>query len=60
MQTITNHEVKKYIKAGYAALGENRKHVELLANIETITGYNNLDAMLEIPEISGFPELNSL
>lgn len=48
----TPYALQKFIRAAQLVYGENIAHVELLANIETITAYNNFSEMLKIPEIS--------
>ncbi len=48
----TPYALKKYLAATKLVFSpEEREEVRFLVNIETITGYNNLDAMLELPEI---------
>ena len=48
----TPYALKKYLAATKLVFSpEEREEVCFLVNIETITGYNNLDAMLELPEI---------
>lgn len=45
------YAMKKYIQSTQLAFPEEeRKELEFLINIETITGFNNLDAILELPE----------
>jgi len=47
----TPYALKKYIKSAKMAFPEcERKEVKLLINIETITGYNNLEEILSIEE----------
>ena len=47
----SSYALKKYIQATKLAFPEEeRSEVAFLINVETITGYNNIDAMLEIPE----------
>jgi hypothetical protein len=48
----TPYALKKYLAATKLVFSpEEREEVCFLVNIETITGYNNLDAMFELPEI---------
>ena len=48
----TPYALKKYLAATKLVFSpEEREEVCFLINIETITGYNNLDAMLALPEI---------
>lgn len=47
----TPYALQKFIKAAQMVYGERIDNVELLVNIETITAYNNFDAMLAVPEI---------
>lgn len=47
----SSYALKKYIKSTKLAFPEDeRKDISFLINIETITGYNNIDAILEMPE----------
>lgn len=47
----TPYAMKKYIQATkFVFPEEEREDIHFLMNIETITGYNNLEAMLQIPE----------
>jgi len=47
----TPYALKKYMQAAQFAFHEDeREDVSFLINIETITGFNNFDAMMEIPE----------
>ncbi len=48
----TPYALQKFIRAAQLVYGDRIEDVELLVNIETITAYNNFDAMMEIPEIS--------
>lgn len=46
------YAMKKFIHATKQAFSENeRERLSLFVNMETITGYNNLDAILSTPEI---------
>ena len=48
----TPYALKKYLGATKLVFSEEeREEVSFYINIETITGYNNLDAMLALPEI---------
>ena len=48
----TPYALKKYLAATKLVFSaEEREEVCFFVNIETITGYNNLDAMLALPEI---------
>src|SRR3990167_6791166 len=47
----TPYAMQKFIRAAQLIYGERIENVELLANIETITAYNNFSDMLAIPEI---------
>lgn len=47
----TAYALQKFIKSAQLVYGERLDNVELLVNIETITAYQNFDAMLAIPEI---------
>lgn len=47
----TPYALQKFIKAAQLIYGDRIENVELLANIETITAYNNFSDMLKIPEI---------
>lgn len=47
----SSYAMKKYIQSTKLAFPEDeRKEISFLINVETITGYNNVDAMLELPE----------
>jgi 4-hydroxy-2-oxoheptanedioate aldolase len=47
------YALKKFLSSLRLAFPEiERKEVKFLINIETITGYNNFDEMLKLPEIS--------
>jgi len=47
----SSYALKKYIQSTRLAFPEDeRDEVDFLINVETITGYNNVDAMLELPE----------
>jgi len=47
----TPYALQKFIRAAQMVYGNNFDQIELLVNIETFTAYQNLDAMLKIPEI---------
>ena len=47
----TPYAMQKFIRAAQLIYGDNIENVELLANIETITAYNNFSEILKIPEI---------
>lgn len=47
----TPYALQKFIRAAKLVYGGRLENIELLVNIETITGYENFSAMLEIPEI---------
>lgn len=54
----TPYALKKYLAAAKLVFSkEEREEVKLLVNIETITGFNNLDAMLALP---GIEELDGI
>lgn len=47
----SSYALKKYIQSTKLAFPEDeREDIAFLINVETITGYNNVDAMLELPE----------
>lgn len=47
----SSYALKKYIKSTKLAFPKDEaSDLNFLINIETITGYNNIDAMMEIPE----------
>lgn len=47
----SSYALKKYIQSTKLAFPEDeRDEVAFLINVETITGFNNVDAMLELPE----------
>lgn len=47
----SSYALKKYIQSTRLAFPEDeRSDVAFLINVETITGFNNFDAMMEIPE----------
>jgi len=47
----TPYALKKYIQSTKLAFPEDeREDISFLINVETITGFNNVDAMLEMPE----------
>ena len=47
----TAYAMKKYIQATKLAFPEDeRDEISFLINVETITGFNNVDEMLELPE----------
>lgn len=47
----TPYALKKFILAALKIYGDESESVDFLANIETITAYNNFDEMLKLPEI---------
>lgn len=47
----TPYALQKFIRAAQLVYGDKLDTIELLMNVETITAYQNLDAMLEVPEI---------
>lgn len=47
----TPYALKKFIRAAQMVYGECIDSVELLANIETVSAFNNFSDMLKIPEI---------
>lgn len=47
----TPYALQKFIRAAQLIYGNCLESIELLANIETITAYENFPAMLKIPEI---------
>jgi 4-hydroxy-2-oxoheptanedioate aldolase len=48
----TPYALKKYLQATKIAFADQDSEVEFLINLETITSFNQFEAMLEIPEIS--------
>lgn len=47
----SSYALKKYIQSAKLAFPEDeREEIVFLINVETITGFNNVDAMLELPE----------
>lgn len=47
----SSYALKKYIQSTKMAFPEDeREDIAFLINVETITGFNNVDAMLELPE----------
>lgn len=47
----SSYALKKYIQSTKLAFPEDeREDIAFLINVETITGFNNFDAMMEIPE----------
>jgi 4-hydroxy-2-oxoheptanedioate aldolase len=47
----SSYALKKYIQSTKLAFPEDeRSDIAFLINVETITGFNNIDAMLELPE----------
>jgi 4-hydroxy-2-oxoheptanedioate aldolase len=48
----TAYALKKFLQAAKMVYATRLDEVQLLANIETITAYENFDAMLKIPDIN--------
>ncbi len=48
----TPYALQKFIRAAKLVYGERLDDIELLVNVETITTYENFDAMLQVPELS--------
>ena len=47
----TPYALQKFIKAAQVVYGERLENIDLLVNVETMSTYQNFDAMLEVPEI---------
>ena len=47
----TPYALQKFVRAAQLVYGERLENIDLLVNVETISTYHNLDAMLDVPEV---------